>query len=74
MTAERERVAAEIERIPAGLGRTVEILGARVDVRTRLLGARPKPPGGYAGERPDGDKTSEILRQATEQAAVLARA
>lgn len=75
MTAERERVAAQIERIRAGLGRTVEILGARADVRARLLGARPRPPAGHAYERPDEDKTmAELMRQATEQAAALARA
>jgi len=74
MTKERELVAARVERMRAGLGRTVDTLGARADVRTRLFGARSKPHSGHTGARADEDKTiAELIKQATEQAAALAR-
>lgn len=57
------------------LGRTVDILGARIDVRTRILGPRPRRGTPEGDDRPDEDKTmSELIRQAATQANLLARA
>lgn len=74
MTTERGLLAAEIERLRDALARTVDVLAARADVKTRLLGSRARHTTRERADRPDEEKTAgELIRQATEQLTLLAR-